>query len=157
MLFGDILRDLAMLALIVCAALAIFWLRSERRGHLWFWARVSVLLLVCAEIGVIEGSLLSAYGFGWFVLATRLTLLGIKKIAPKLLGKIDRNAPVIRRVPMKEFFGLALAFCFLPMSIFAADKIRIGFPDLAATFIPIAIGDKRGFFQRRDSKESLSG
>ena len=54
---------------------------------------------------------------------------------------------------MKGFFGLALAFCFLPMSIFAADKIRIGFPDLAATFIPLAIGDKRGFFQ----EEGLQG
>ena len=39
------------------------------------------------------------------------------------------------------------------MSIFAADKIRIGFPDLAATFIPLAIGDKRGFFQ----EEGLQG
>jgi hypothetical protein len=89
MIFGDILRDLAMLALIVFGALAIFLLRSERRGHLWFWVRVSVLLLVCTEIGVTEGSVLSAYGFGWFVLAIGLTLLGIKKIAPKLLGKME--------------------------------------------------------------------
>jgi NitT/TauT family transport system substrate-binding protein len=29
----------------------------------------------------------------------------------------------------------------------AADKIRIGFPDLAAPFVPLPIGDKRGFFQ----------
>jgi ABC-type nitrate/sulfonate/bicarbonate transport system substrate-binding protein len=29
----------------------------------------------------------------------------------------------------------------------AADKIRIGFPDLAAPFVPLAIADKRGFFQ----------
>jgi len=43
------------------------------------------------------------------------------------------------------------------MSVFAADKIRIGFPDLAATFIPLAIGDKRASFRRRDSKGSLSG
>jgi len=78
-----------MLALIVFGALAIFLLRSERRGHLWFWVRVSVLLLVCTEIGVTEGSVLSAYGFGWFVLAIGLTLLGIKKIAPKLLGKME--------------------------------------------------------------------
>jgi ABC-type nitrate/sulfonate/bicarbonate transport system substrate-binding protein len=28
----------------------------------------------------------------------------------------------------------------------AADRIRIGFPDLAATFVPLAIADKRGFF-----------
>ena len=48
---------------------------------------------------------------------------------------------------MKRCFGLALVFCFFPMSVFAADKIRIGFPDLAATFVPLAVGDKRGFFQ----------
>ena len=29
----------------------------------------------------------------------------------------------------------------------AADKIRIGFPDLAAPFVPLAIADKRGFDQ----------
>jgi len=77
------------LALIVFGALAIFWLRSERKGYLWFWVPVSALLLVSTEIGVTEGSLLSAYGFGWFVLAIGLTLLGIKKIAPKLLGKME--------------------------------------------------------------------
>ncbi|HEY3168142.1 MAG TPA: ABC transporter substrate-binding protein, partial [Candidatus Binatia bacterium] len=32
-------------------------------------------------------------------------------------------------------------------------KIRIGFPDLAAPFVPLAIGDKRGFFQ----EEGLQG
>jgi len=36
----------------------------------------------------------------------------------------------------------------------AADKIRIGFPDLAAPFVPLAIGDKRGFFKRKAFKES---
>jgi NitT/TauT family transport system substrate-binding protein len=35
----------------------------------------------------------------------------------------------------------------------AADKIRIGFPDLAATFMPLAIADKRGFFR----EEGLQG
>ena len=89
MLFGDILRDLAMLTLIVFGTLAIFWFRSERRIHLRFWIRASVLLLVSIEIGLIEGSLLSPYGFSWFVLAIGLTLFAVKKIAPKILGNIE--------------------------------------------------------------------
>lgn len=41
-----------------------------------------------------------------------------------------------------------LLFGFFPYpSVHAADKIRIGFPDLAAPFVPLAVGDKRGFFQ----------
>jgi|KBSSwiS6_1023812.scaffolds.fasta_scaffold95371_1 hypothetical protein len=89
MLVGDILRDLAMLTLIVFGTLAIFWFRSERRIHLRFWIRASVLLLVSIEIGLIEGSLLSPYGFSWFVLAIGLTLFAVKKIAPKILGNIE--------------------------------------------------------------------
>ena len=89
MLVGDILRDLAMLTLIVFGTLAIFWFRSERRIHLRFWIRAGVLLLVCIEIGLIEGSLLSPYGFGWFMLAIGLTLFTVKKIAPKILGNIE--------------------------------------------------------------------
>ena len=46
-----------------------------------------------------------------------------------------------------------LAILFLETSAFAVDKIRIGFPDLAAPFVPLAIGDKRGFFQ----EEGLQG
>ena len=89
MLVGDILRDLAMLTLIVFDTLAIFWFRSERRIHLRFWIRASVLLLLSIEIGLIEGSLLSPYGFSWFVLAIGLTLFAVKKIAPKILGNIE--------------------------------------------------------------------
>ena len=48
---------------------------------------------------------------------------------------------------MKRLFGIFLTVFFLEASLHAADKIRIGFPDLAATFVPLAIGDKRGFFQ----------
>jgi NitT/TauT family transport system substrate-binding protein len=43
--------------------------------------------------------------------------------------------------------------CFFLSSAHAADKIRFGFPDLAATFVPLAIADKRGFFQ----EEGLQG
>jgi ABC-type nitrate/sulfonate/bicarbonate transport system substrate-binding protein len=45
------------------------------------------------------------------------------------------------------------AVLILQTSAYATDKIRIGFPDLAAPFIPLAIGDKRGFFQ----EEGLQG
>ena len=40
-----------------------------------------------------------------------------------------------------------LAILVLERSAFAVEKIRIGFPDLAAPFVPLAIADKRGFFQ----------
>jgi NitT/TauT family transport system substrate-binding protein len=46
-----------------------------------------------------------------------------------------------------------LTVCFFLSSGHAADKIRFGFPDLAATFVPLAIADKRGFFQ----EEGLQG
>ena len=42
-------------------------------------------------------------------------------------------------------FLLVFGFLLHP-SVQAADKIRIGFPDLAAPFVPLAIADKRGFF-----------
>ena len=47
---------------------------------------------------------------------------------------------------MKWAFSIILVL-FLPASVHAVDKIRIGFPDLAAPFVPLAIGDKKGFFQ----------
>jgi len=48
---------------------------------------------------------------------------------------------------------MLLAVFILDASAFAADKIRAGFPDLAAPFVPLAIADKRGFFQ----EEGLQG
>jgi ABC-type nitrate/sulfonate/bicarbonate transport system substrate-binding protein len=45
------------------------------------------------------------------------------------------------------YIFLLLFGFFLHPSAHAADKIRIGFPDLAAPFVPLAVGDKRGFFQ----------
>jgi ABC-type nitrate/sulfonate/bicarbonate transport system substrate-binding protein len=41
----------------------------------------------------------------------------------------------------------ALCISFLCVSVHAADKIRIGFPDLAAQFIPLPLGEARGFFK----------
>jgi ABC-type nitrate/sulfonate/bicarbonate transport system substrate-binding protein len=48
---------------------------------------------------------------------------------------------------MRNSLLVLLAIFILDTSTFAADKIRIGFPDLAAPFVPLAIADKRGFFQ----------
>ena len=48
---------------------------------------------------------------------------------------------------MNNFIVVLLTIVFLQNSVHAADKIRIGFPDLAATFVSLAVADKRGFFQ----------
>jgi hypothetical protein len=63
MVFGDILRDLAVLTLIIFGLLGIFSLQSDRRIHLRFWVRFSMLFLVCTGVALTEGSLLSPYGF----------------------------------------------------------------------------------------------
>jgi ABC-type nitrate/sulfonate/bicarbonate transport system substrate-binding protein len=42
--------------------------------------------------------------------------------------------------------GLLLAIFLFHSSLEAADKIRVGFPDLAAPFVSLALGQKRGFF-----------
>lgn len=55
---------------------------------------------------------------------------------------------------MKWAFSIILVL-FLPASVHAVDKIRIGFPDLAAPFVPLAIGDKRGFFQEEGLQEEF--
>jgi ABC-type nitrate/sulfonate/bicarbonate transport system substrate-binding protein len=54
---------------------------------------------------------------------------------------------------MRKALLVLLAFFAFSGSGHAVDKIRIGFPDLAAPFVPLAIGDKRGFFQ----EEGLQG
>jgi NitT/TauT family transport system substrate-binding protein len=43
---------------------------------------------------------------------------------------------------MVPFFFVSFLHAGAP----AADRIRIGFPDLAATFVPLAVADQRGFF-----------
>jgi NitT/TauT family transport system substrate-binding protein len=40
-----------------------------------------------------------------------------------------------------------LAIVILETSALAVEKIRMGFPDLAAPFVPLASADRRGFFQ----------
>lgn len=54
---------------------------------------------------------------------------------------------------MRKSLLALLAIVILETSALAVEKIRIGFPDLAAPFVPLAIADKRGFFQ----EEGLQG
>jgi ABC-type nitrate/sulfonate/bicarbonate transport system substrate-binding protein len=48
---------------------------------------------------------------------------------------------------MKNIFLAVLSICVLHSSVHAADKIRIGFPDLAASFLSLPLAQKKGFFQ----------
>ncbi len=48
---------------------------------------------------------------------------------------------------MSKILTILLALFLLHTSVQAADRIRIGFPDLAAPFVPLPLGEKRGFFQ----------
>jgi ABC-type nitrate/sulfonate/bicarbonate transport system substrate-binding protein len=47
---------------------------------------------------------------------------------------------------MLKILGALFSIFVLQNSVHAADKIRIGFPDLAAPFVSLAVGQKRGFF-----------
>ena len=48
---------------------------------------------------------------------------------------------------MSKIFMALLAISLLSSSVHGADKIRIGFPDMAAQFVPVLLAQKRGFFQ----------
>ena len=50
-------------------------------------------------------------------------------------------------VAMRKLSGILLAVFFLPASVHAVDKVRIGFPDRAAQFVPLPLGEQRGFFR----------
>jgi NitT/TauT family transport system substrate-binding protein len=54
---------------------------------------------------------------------------------------------------MRTFFAVLLTTLFLHVSVQAADKVRIGFPDRAAQFVPLPLGEQRGFFR----EEGLQG
>lgn len=77
-------------AVIVFGAVAVFLLRRWLTGQPGeappgFWMRFSVLLCGLCIILLIEGVLLSPYGFDWYFLAMAVTLYVIAKFAPKLL------------------------------------------------------------------------
>jgi NitT/TauT family transport system substrate-binding protein len=48
---------------------------------------------------------------------------------------------------MKKIFLALLSICLLHTPAHAADKIRIGVPELNAQFAPLALGEKKGFFR----------
>jgi len=48
---------------------------------------------------------------------------------------------------MKKFLGALLVLFLFPISVHAADKIRIGVPEFNAQFLPLAFAEKRGFFK----------
>jgi hypothetical protein len=87
MYIGEILWETFYLAIVIFGALGLFWLRSANgKTQPKLWIRFSVLAFGICLIGLIEGSLLSPYGFGWFLTTLTLTLYVVAKIAPKLLG-----------------------------------------------------------------------
>jgi len=48
---------------------------------------------------------------------------------------------------VKKIFLALLSICILHVSAHAADKIRIGVPELNAQFAPFALAEKKGFFR----------
>src|SRR5689334_10293988 len=48
---------------------------------------------------------------------------------------------------MKKLIWTALGVLLCAGSASATDKIRIGFPELAVQFLPLPLGEKRGFFK----------
>jgi len=58
---------------------------------------------------------------------------------------------------MLKILGALLSIFVLPTSVHAADKIRIGFPDLAAPFVSLAVGQKRASFKTKAFNPSSLG
>ena len=48
---------------------------------------------------------------------------------------------------MRKILAALFAVFVLVVPIYAAEKIRIGFPDLAAQFVPLPLAQMKGFFQ----------
>jgi len=92
MKIGLLVWEVATVTVIVFGALCVFLLRSwssgtegeVRRG---LWLRFSVVLLAVSVVGLVEGVLLSPFGFGWFLVALAITLYAVKKFAPRMLGQ----------------------------------------------------------------------
>src|ERR1043166_7902439 len=71
-------------------------------------------------------------------------------------GRRQGHAAVRRALPtatgpagalMRNAIGAALVLLLFAASADAADRIRIGFPELAVQFLPLPLGEKRGFFK----------
>lgn len=94
MLIGELLWEFVCVAVIILAALSVVLLRarftkSKDPVSPRLWIRFSLVLFGLCVIGLIEGSLLSPYGFGWFVLAMVVTLCVAAKFLPRFI-RLDR-------------------------------------------------------------------
>jgi len=94
MLIGELLWEFVCVAVILLAALGVVLLRarfSKSKDSISprLWIRFSLVLFVLCVVGLIEGSLLSPYGFGWFVLAMGITLCVAARVLPRFI-RLDR-------------------------------------------------------------------
>jgi ABC-type nitrate/sulfonate/bicarbonate transport system substrate-binding protein len=48
---------------------------------------------------------------------------------------------------VRNILGSLVFLCLLDCGVGAAEKVRIGFPDLAAQFVPLPLAQKKGFFE----------
>ena len=72
----------------LCVFLLRSWFfRTEGEVRWGLWLRFSVVLLAVSVVGLVEGVLLSPFGFGWFLVALAITLYAVKKFAPRMLGQ----------------------------------------------------------------------
>jgi hypothetical protein len=88
---GLILLEGMTVAMVVFGAFAVFMVRrwvspaTNAASPLGLWLRFRILLFGFCLLALVEGILLRPYGFFWVVLVVGITLVGIAKIAPKLL------------------------------------------------------------------------
>jgi hypothetical protein len=67
-----------------------FWFsRAEGEVRWTLWLRFTALLLIFSVVGLVEGALLSPFGFGYFVIVLTITLYAVKKFAPRMFGNRD--------------------------------------------------------------------
>jgi len=72
----------------LCVFLLRNWFfRTEGEVRWGLWLRFSVVLLAVSVVGLVEGVLLSPYGFGWFFVALAITLYVVKKFTRRMLGQ----------------------------------------------------------------------
>jgi ABC-type xylose transport system permease subunit len=96
MLIGDFLWEFVCIAVIISAALSVVLIRyrvskNQDTVSTRLWIRFSLVLFVLCVVGLVEGFLLSPYGFGWFVLAIGVTLCVVARFLPRFM-RLDRWA-----------------------------------------------------------------
>ena len=68
-----------------------------------------------------------------------------QEIETKKNGKVGLSGD--RRRPVNKVLIALFTLLILHESAHAIDKVRIGFPDMAAQFMPVPLGQKLGLFQ----------